>query len=524
MAPGSMQIVANRYEIESELGRGGMGVVYLARDSKLGRQVALKQLALSEVGTGTDEAVRRFMREAQVMGSLLHPAIVVLYDVLEEGNELYLVMEYYPSTNLSDVVNSKGALPEEEVRRIGARLATGLAAAHAKGIVHRDVKPENVLIGADGAKLTDFGVARIAEGYRQQITKLTQSGYYVGTPAYMAPEVIKGGEALAKSDTFSLGLVLYFALTGKEPYQATDVASLLYQIVYEPLELESLQISSDLREILRKATAKEPTERPSASELSEWLEGKKTPPSVSSAAEAPPPVIAQAPVASVQQQQPSVAAPPPQYPAYQPQYAPLPKKDNRVRSLVLGVVVGSLIVFGLIAVAVIASRPQRGVSEGQGNAPPGFEWHESELGYRALIPQAWTSEVDATSGSEFFWSSGKEGGIVVGNLGPADPSIYSLESDQLLNKVRNDLALGEGYSIDDKGLTADPNASFGGVRAAKVTFEITGPRTDPRYKAEVYFFNKSEDAWAVVTFARRVGYESFRPAFSTFEKSFEVKG
>jgi serine/threonine protein kinase len=580
-----MQVVADRYEIESELGRGGMGVVYLATDSKLGRRVALKQLALSEVGTGSDEAVRRFMREARVMGSLLHPAIVILYDVLEEEDDLYLVMEYYPSRNLSEVVADRGSLGEEEVRHIGARLSSGLAAAHAKGIIHRDVKPENVLIGDDGAKLTDFGVARITEGVRQQVTKLTQSGYYVGTPGYMAPEVIKGGDAVTESDTFSLGLLLYYALTGTEPYTATDVASLLYQIVYEPLDLASLQISGDLREIIERATAKDPADRPTASELRQLLEGERRLSASGSAAdsapeamvspapsqplatspypgamqvnqEASPQEVTQpasypqaspsdsgphAPVVPTPQQQAPASVPPPQQqapaitpqpqavpaaavppPTHQPYYVERPKKDTRVVSLLIGLVLGSLIVFGLIALAVVATRPARRTADGQQNPPAGFQIHNSQLGYRATIPGPWTTQVDAASSSEFLWSPGQEAGIVVANLGAADPSIYSLKSQELVDKVKSDLTLGEGYSIDERGLEADPNANFGASRAAKVNLEITGPPGKPRYKAELYFFNKSEKMWAVMTLARRVTYESYRPAFSEFERTFEV--
>lgn len=222
-----METVAGRYRVERELGAGGMGIVYLARDLKLDRLVALKRLRLSSMSTDADEAVHRFMREARVMGSLLHPSVVVLYDIVEEDDDLYLVMEYFPSRNLGEVVATDGRLEEDRVREIGRTLASALAAAHSEGIVHRDVKPENVLVGSSGVKLTDFGVARITRHARMESTRLTRSGVFVGTPGYLAPEVIRGEEATERSDVFSLGLVLYFALAGAPPFDAPDVASLL---------------------------------------------------------------------------------------------------------------------------------------------------------------------------------------------------------------------------------------------------------------------------------------------------------
>ncbi len=473
-----MQTIAGRYQIAEEVGRGGMGVVYRARDTKLDRDVALKKLTVSEFGSQSAEAVGRFMREARVMGSLLHPAVVVLYDVLESGDDLYLVMEYYPSRNLSSVVSEGGPLPEAEVVRMGTRLASGLQLAHSKGIVHRDIKPENVLLGEDGAKLTDFGIARIAEGARQQLTRLTQSGFYVGTPGYMAPEVIRGGEAVPNSDVFCLGLVLYYALAGRDPYQGTDVTSLAYQIVFEPLDLGSLSISDELASILKWATAKAPEQRPTAGELQQALERSDValpsagmasarpaavppvgpvpipPPDPSSlsaptAAESPPlPARAVTPPSG---SPPSVAptpsslSPGPQ-PAL-PQYSPATKRSS-VGWLVLGAVLVAVAVLGLAAGAAVFAR--RGGREARaGGAPPGFKVHESTLGYQGAIPRTWKVEPPPPSAprTEYLWAPDRNAGIVVANLGPWDPYLYSLKEGELVEKVRSQIGLEGGYQI-----------------------------------------------------------------------------
>ncbi|MFI6028145.1 serine/threonine-protein kinase [Amycolatopsis magusensis] len=212
MEPG--EVIADRYRLVSLLGRGAMGVVWLAQDDRLDRRVAVKQL-LVDTGNAED-AVARAMREGRNAGRLRHPNAIAVHDVAEHQGRPCLVMEYLPSKSL-------GALPDlgpREVAKIGAQLASALEAAHEAGIVHRDIKPDNVLIAEDGtAKITDFGISRAAGD-----ASVTATGVLAGTPAYLAPEVARGGEADSRSDVYSLGATLYAVLEGGPPFGVDDNA------------------------------------------------------------------------------------------------------------------------------------------------------------------------------------------------------------------------------------------------------------------------------------------------------------
>ena len=211
-------LVADRYRLVRLIGRGGMGAVWEGRDERLDRSVALKVLN-PEPGpvTQTAESVesaelvaRRAMREARLAARLKHRHAVTVYDVVEHDGQPCLVMELVPSQPLSEILHELGTLHEQEVATLGAQVASALAAAHAAGVVHRDVKPANILVADDGtARISDFG---IAHAYGD--TTLTSTGMLTGTPAYLAPEVARGGESGFASDVFSLGSTLYAALEG----------------------------------------------------------------------------------------------------------------------------------------------------------------------------------------------------------------------------------------------------------------------------------------------------------------------
>ena len=209
-------LLAGRYRLEHQLGSGAMGVVWLATDERLQRQVAVKQLiaqhGLDEVKR--DEASQRAMREGRIAGRLHHPNAVAVHDVTEHDGLPVLVMEYVRSRSLQDVVVERGPLPPGEVVGIGVQAATGLAAAHETGITHRDVKPGNVLLGEDGTvKITDFGLSHAVGD-----VAVTQSGLLNGTPAYLAPEIARGEQPTAASDVFSLGATLYAAVEARAPF------------------------------------------------------------------------------------------------------------------------------------------------------------------------------------------------------------------------------------------------------------------------------------------------------------------
>ncbi len=218
VGPGSR--VAGRYRLLSLLGGGGMGAVWLATDERLGRDVAIKQVVLP-VGVSAEAAQEqraRIMREGRIAARITHPHAISVYDVADEGGSPWLVMEYLPSRSLAEVLSDDGVLPVQQVAQIGAQLADALVATHAAGIVHRDVKPGNVLIGQGDrleglVKITDFGIS-----HAQGDVRLTQTGMVTGTPAFLSPEVARGEEPGAASDVWSLGATLFTALEGEPPF------------------------------------------------------------------------------------------------------------------------------------------------------------------------------------------------------------------------------------------------------------------------------------------------------------------
>jgi serine/threonine protein kinase len=253
-----------RYEIVSILGKGAMGVVFLARDPQLGRQVALKTYALPE-GI-SDEGVREFeerlLREAHAAAALSHPNIVTVHDAGIDGDRRfpYIVMEYVPGRSLKEFLDGRHRLAPDLALRFGDALASALDAAHGKGIVHRDIKPANILVrDSDGiVKITDFGVARLSE------SDLTRTGALVGSPAYMSPEQIRGAPVDARSDLFSLALVLYEALTSKRAFGGDDLAAVTYALVHEtpaPVRHRVPDLPAGLDAFFERAFAKDPEDR-----------------------------------------------------------------------------------------------------------------------------------------------------------------------------------------------------------------------------------------------------------------------
>jgi serine/threonine protein kinase len=230
-------LIADRYRLLHRVGSGGMGVVWEGWDERLERRVALKQV-YRQSGASTREAElanQRALREARLAARLQHPHAVPVFDAVEEDGQLWLVMQFIPSITLAAVLEQGGPLQPNEATKVGAAVASALAAAHAVGIVHRDVKPGNILIAEDGtALISDFGIARALGD-----ATLTSSGMIHGTPAYLAPEVARGGEANFSSDVFSLGSTLYSALEGRPPFGTDDnTMALLHRVAsgqFQPL-------------------------------------------------------------------------------------------------------------------------------------------------------------------------------------------------------------------------------------------------------------------------------------------------
>ena len=204
-----------------------MGMVWLCRDERLDRDVAVKQ-----VGGLPGESSMHFaraLREARHSAALNHPHVVAIFDAIEEGNAVWLIMEYVPSRTLSQIIRADGPMPPARAARIGAQVADGLAAAHARGTIHRDVKPSNILVGeADLAKISDFGIARAIDE-----EQLTRSGLVTGTPSYFSPEQARGEEPTPASDVWALGATLYAAVEGRPLYPEQSNAIAMLRVIAE---------------------------------------------------------------------------------------------------------------------------------------------------------------------------------------------------------------------------------------------------------------------------------------------------
>ncbi len=220
-----------RYQVEKELGKGAMGVVYQGKDPKIGRVVAIKTMALSQEFEGDElqDARERFFREAETAGRLQHPFIVTIYDAGEEHDLAYIAMEFLKGKDLVDYAKDGNLLPMDRVTSIVERVATALAYAHKNSVVHRDIKPANVMyeISSDTVKVTDFGIARITDSSK------TKTGLVLGTPSFMSPEQIAGKKVDGRSDLYSLGVMLYQMLCGMLPFRGESMAELMYKIANE---------------------------------------------------------------------------------------------------------------------------------------------------------------------------------------------------------------------------------------------------------------------------------------------------
>ena len=254
-----------RYEVVRELGKGAMGVVYLAKDPLIGRLVALKTIRAA-AHADDDEAKefqQRFIREAQAAGILNHPAIVTVHDIGQddESGMSFIAMEFVEGQNLKEVLAQGRTLTFDQIGDVIAQVAEALDFAHSKGIVHRDVKPANIiLVEGTRAKITDFGIAKIASGGGN----LTTTGQFLGTPNYMAPEQIKGAPVDGRTDIFSLGICLYECLTRRKPFGGDSLTSISYKIVHEPfppLHEINPQIPSGYEEVVAHCLAKDPAKR-----------------------------------------------------------------------------------------------------------------------------------------------------------------------------------------------------------------------------------------------------------------------
>ncbi|MQA97623.1 MAG: protein kinase, partial [Streptosporangiales bacterium] len=252
------RLLAGRYRLDTPLGRGGMGTVWRATDELLDRGVAVKELRFPPEISAAERSVlkERTKREARAAARLSHPGVVTVLDVVDAEDRPWIVMELVPSRSLAQVVEEDGPLPYRRVAEIGLRLLAALGVAHAAGVIHRDVKPGNVLLGDNGrVVLTDFGLA-VLEGD----PSLTQSGMIIGSPAYMAPERARGGVVSPASDLWSLGATLYTAVEGRPPYDRKGSMAVLTAALFD--DPDPSEHAGPLRPLLEDLLRRDPPARP----------------------------------------------------------------------------------------------------------------------------------------------------------------------------------------------------------------------------------------------------------------------
>ncbi|ETD30688.1 serine/threonine-protein kinase [Williamsia sp. D3] len=269
--PGPDYLVAGRYRLRSKIGGGGMGAVWLAHDTLLDRQVAIKQV-LSVAGMTEDSAAemrQRAMREGRIAARLSHRNAIAMHDVALDAGEPWLVMEYLPSRSIAEILHQTGTMPVKQVAQIGAQVADAMAEAHNAGIMHRDIKPGNILI-AEGrnaglVKLTDFGISRSKDD-----VQLTQTGVITGTPAYFAPEVARGEDPTEASDVYSLGSTLYTCVEGQPPFGLDENSLVLLHKVARG-EIIRPQRAGALEGALLAMLEPSPTRRPTMAGIRDRL-------------------------------------------------------------------------------------------------------------------------------------------------------------------------------------------------------------------------------------------------------------
>ncbi len=346
-----MTTIADRYRLEREIGRGGMGEVWLAEDIVLHRQVAAKRIGSLPGTSGAD--LDRVRREAQVSAMLNHEHVVVVFDLVEDAGQHWLVMEYVESENLAELVRRQGPLSPDDAAPLIAQASAALAAAHQAGIVHRDVKPSNILVTPEGqVKLSDFGIARL-----EADQALTQTGLLVGSPGFLAPEVAGGSAASPASDMWSLGATIYHAVEGHSPYETVDgnVIGTLYRIVNEPVPQP--ERAGWLAPLIGQLMLHHPDQRWDSTRATAFLaggaDGGLATQTMAAAAVPPAPPLPVTEPTSVIQRAPAPEAAP----------APPPRRRRRVpREAVIAIALVAVIALLLLAALV------RGMSGG-GNTP-----------------------------------------------------------------------------------------------------------------------------------------------------------
>ncbi|MFC4050640.1 serine/threonine-protein kinase [Actinomadura syzygii] len=503
------QTIAARYELVEVLGRGGMGAVWRARDRTLDREVAIKEVSLPP---GLDEAqvartYARTFREARSAARLDHPGIVTVHDVVEEDGRPWIVMQLVRADGLDKVIAREGPLPPGRVAAIGLDLLDALRAAHAAGVVHRDVKPGNVLLTAERAVLTDFGIATVAGD-----ETLTQAGAIVGSPAYLAPEQARHQKATPASDLWSLGATLYAAVEGRPPYQRPDVWGVMAAVLSD--DPDPVRLAGPLTPVLHGLLRKDPGERLSPDEAGRLLHQaayQAAPGAV--AAAFPPPVPPH-----------NVTLPPsPTLPPAGPPVGPAPGPVRRPPWALLvpaGIFAVALVV-AVVAVLVFtrngddrdragntrSSPPVTASSTGTGTAAPAGYTLFRGSAFTAAVPQGWKTETEGDDATFTDQTQGVKRGIAIQRV-----AAFGDPGDGLSDAVGKMKSSGD-YP-DFKQESFDRNVPYKGQNAAEVQFAFTQNGIPARCRVRVFRFDGA--LYQAIMAADRDHWDQGVPYLETF--------
>lgn len=402
---GTGLLLAGRYRLGESIGSGGMGKVWRAHDEVLHRVVAIKELTAGRYASEADRIVlhARTQKEARAAARISHPGVVTVHDVLDHDDRPWIVMQYVDGPSLADAAKESGRMPAAEAARVGLQVLRALGAAHAAGVLHRDVKPANVLLNRDGRVLiTDFGIAAI-EGD----STITRTGEIVGSIDYLAPERVRGADPGPASDLWSLGATLYAAVEGESPFRRSSPLSTMQAVVSE--EPRHPGSAGPLAHVIMALLTKDPATRPSAAEAERMLREAMDSGSGSAGAHHTPQVPAQRTTERHERpapsRQPSVtkAAPvPPPGPAAPP--AAQPRRGGRLRRALVVVVLAAVVGGGAgVAAMKYANSDNDGGGQtqsrtnkpgGSSDVPAGWQRVDDPEGFSLLVPKGWTRQMD----------------------------------------------------------------------------------------------------------------------------------
>ncbi|MFB6806321.1 serine/threonine-protein kinase [Streptomyces sp. NPDC056387] len=464
--PDGSRVIAGRYRLEKRLGRGGMGTVWRACDELLGRPVAVKEL---HVEGGTD--TRGALREARTVAQVRHPHVVVVHDVVEHDGRPHIVMELVEGGSLADRLGGDGPLNPAETARMGLALLGALTAAHARGVLHRDVKPANVLMEAGTGRvvLTDFGIAQLAGA-----TTISETGAFVGSPEYTSPERMQGASAGPESDLWSLGVLLCTALTGKSPFHRDSIGGVLHAVVYD--EIRPPAQAGPLAPVIRGLLERLPERRMAAAEAERLLSAYVSTGTVPAVERVLAPAPASGASAAVGYAPTEHVTRPPAPSAGQDRQDRQARQGRRVRPAVRAGLIAVLLVIAVGGAVLLTFRlgdGARGAADSAGAAPPAHSTAPSTPGTPGTPKPA--ASVSAAGAAAKPAPAGYRSVSDVEGFSLAVPAGFERTTDdQRVVYVSPDGAFRIGVKLQ----AAAPAGPVGVMRLA----HANGPATNPGYR------------------------------------------